>query len=177
MLHEAISDLSGREIPEVSDTQIDLPVNAFIPSTWISNRDEKLEAYKNVTSCINNDEITELATDWVSRYGVIPSPVETLLKIMKLKLLAKKCGFEKIKTKKPNVEIETRMQTNAFNYMRHSLPANIQSKFIYVKQKENIKIIIRGLGMLDLENQITNLINWLTEMAKKVEDIINGNDE
>ena len=177
MLHEAISDLSGREIPEVSDTQIDLPVNAFIPSTWISDRDEKLEAYKNITSCINKEEITELAGDWVSRYGLIPSPVEALLQIMKLKLLAKKCGFEKIKTKKPNVEIETRMEINAFNYMRDSLPTNIQSKFIYVKQKENTKIIIRGLGMIDLNNQINNLINWLSEMAKKVENILNGNDE
>ena len=46
MLHEAISDLNGQEIPDVSDTQIDLPINAFIPSTWIINKEEKLEAYK-----------------------------------------------------------------------------------------------------------------------------------
>ena len=48
------------------------------------------------------DEITassliELATSWTERYGSIPKPVLTLLEVMKLKLLAKKCGFSRIK--------------------------------------------------------------------------------
>ena len=89
MLQEAISDLNGKEIPEVKDTQVDLPVNAFIPGTWISNREEKLEAYKNITTCSNNEQMTELATDWVNRYGLIPEPVESLFLIMKLNLLEK----------------------------------------------------------------------------------------
>ena len=171
MLHEAISDLNGREIPEVSDTQIDMPVNAFIPATWISDREEKLEAYKNVTSCINNDELTELASDWVNRYGIIPRAVETLIEVMKLKILAKKCGFEKIKTRKPNVEIDTRMKINTYNYIKQSLPINSQSKFLFKKDKEISKIIIRGLGVIDLEDQINNLIVWFTEISKKVEEI------
>ena len=29
MLHEAISEINGQEIPEVNDTQVDLPINAF----------------------------------------------------------------------------------------------------------------------------------------------------
>ena len=55
MLHEAISEINGQEIPEVNDTQVDLPVNAFIPATWILNREEKLDAYKYATEC-NNDK-------------------------------------------------------------------------------------------------------------------------
>ena len=102
MLHEAISEINGQEIPEVTDTQVDL-INAFIPSTWIINREEKLEAYKYATECTNNQELTELATDWSNRYGVLPKPVESLLLLMKLKLLVKNCGFNKIKLKKPNI--------------------------------------------------------------------------
>jgi len=63
MLHEAISEISGQEIPEVNDTQIDLPINAFIPATWILNREEKLEAYKSATECSNNDELKNFDTD------------------------------------------------------------------------------------------------------------------
>ncbi len=176
MLHEAISDLNGKEIPEVKDTQIDLPINAFIPSTWISNREEKLDAYKNVTACINEEELTDLLTNWVSRYGLIPKPVETLIKLMKLKLLAKFCGFMKIKLSKPNIIIETKLELNAFKHIKTDLPQNIQSKLIF--QKDNIlsKIIIRGLGITDSENQIDNLIKWFGIMANSVSKLLKSQE-
>ena len=172
MLHEAISDLNGKEIPEVKDTQIDLPINAFIPGTWISNREEKLDAYKNATACENEEELTDLAANWVSRYGLIPKPVETLIKLMKLKLLAKFCGFMKIKLIKPNIIIETKLEPNAFKHIKSDLPQNIQSKLIY--QNDNIlpKIIIRGLGVTDSQNQVDNLIDWFGIMAKSVSKLI-----
>ena len=46
---------------------------AFIPATWILNREEKLEAYKSVTECSNNDELTELATDWLIDMETYPN--------------------------------------------------------------------------------------------------------
>ena len=171
LLQEAISDLKGQEIPEVKDTQVDLPVNAFIPGTWISNREEKLEAYKNITTCLNNEQITELATDWVNRYGLIPKPVESLLLIMKLKLLAKKCGIQSIKLKKPNIILITRMKLNAFKHLKEDLPLNIQNKFVFHSESEVSTIIIRGLGVLDTQMQIENLINWLGTMSISVEKL------
>ncbi len=172
MLHEALSDLNGKEIPEVNDTQVDIPINAFIPGTWISNREEKLEAYKNITECSNDKELTDLATDWVSRYGSIPKPVETLFQIMKLKLVAKHCGFINIKQKKPNICIETKMEPNAFKYLKESLPTNIQTKLIFQKEKLISRIIIRGLGVTDSQNQIENMINWFSIMAKSVDNLL-----
>ena len=174
MLQEAISDLNGKEIPEVKDTQVDLPVNAFIPGTWISNREEKLEAYKNITTCSNNEQMTELATDWVNRYGLIPEPVESLFLIMKLKLLAKKCGFISIKLKKPNIILITRMKVNAFKYLKEELPINIQNKFVYQSENESeiSRVIIRGLGVLDTQMQIENLINWFSIMSISVEKLL-----
>ena len=172
MLQEAISDLNGKEIPEVKDTQIDLPINAFIPGTWISNREEKLEAYKNVTTCINESQLTDLATDWVNRYGLIPKPVESLLQIMNLKLLAKHCGFYSIKNNKPNIILFTRMQSNAFKYLKEDLPSNIQNKFIFQNEKQQSKIIIRGLGVLETQNQIDNLIKWLSIMSTSVDKLL-----
>ena len=172
MLQEAISDLNGKEIPEVKDTQVDLPVNAFIPGTWISNREEKLEAYKNITTCLNNEQLTELATDWVNRYGLIPEPVESLLLIMKLKLLAKKCGFLSIKLKKPNIILNTRMKLNAFKHLKEELPQNIQNKFVFQSENEVSTIIIRGLGVIETQMQIENLINWFSIMSISVEKLL-----
>ena len=169
MLHEAISDINGQEIPEVNDTQIDLPINAFIPGTWIINKEEKLEAYKNATACTSSEELTDLATDWVNRYGLIPKPVETLLLVMRIKILSRNCGFSKIQLRKPNILIYTKMKAKAFKKLKEVLPSSVQSKFIYQGEKEISKIIIRGLGITDINNQIENITKWLEIMSNSIE--------
>ncbi len=170
MLHEAISEISGQEIPEVNDTQIDLPINAFIPATWILNREEKLEAYKSATECSTNDELTELATDWVNRYGNLPKPVESLIMIMRIKLLAKKCGFNKIKLKKPNILIETKLKNSTFKMLKNSLASSVQNKFSF-KEGEQLSIItIRGLGATEIQNQIDQLILWFGSFEREIKN-------
>ncbi len=168
MLHEAISEISGQEIPEVSDTQIDLPINAFIPATWILNKEEKLEAYKSATECSNNNELTDLATDWVNRYGNLPRPVESLIMIMRLKLLAKKCGFNKIKLKKPNIVIETKLKKSTFKLLKSSLTSSVQNKFNFEEGDQWSLITIRGLGVTEVQNQIDQLIDSLGLFVKEI---------
>ncbi len=168
MLHEAISEISGQEIPEVNDTQIDLPINAFIPATWILNREEKLEAYKAATECSNDKELTELATDWTNRYGTLPKAVESLILLMKLKLLAKNCGFNKIKLKKPNILIETKLKKSTYNILKNSLSSSVQSKFDFQEGDQFSKIIIRGLGVTEIQNQIDKLTLWFGSFIKEI---------
>jgi len=170
MLHEAISEISGQEIPEVSDTQIDLPINAFIPATWILNREEKLDAYKFATDCTNNNELTELATDWVNRYGTLPKPVEALIMIMRLKLLAKKCGFNKIKLKKPNILIETKLKYSTFKILKNSLESSIQNKFDFDEREQFSIITIRGLGVTEIQNQINQLMLWFGSFEREIKN-------
>ncbi len=168
MLHEAISEISGQEIPEVNDTQIDLPINAFIPATWILNREEKLDAYKSVTECSTDTELKELATDWTNRYGTLPKPVESLISLMKLKLLAKSCGFNKIKLKKPDIVIETKLKKSTFKILKKALSSSVQNKFNFEEGDQFSKIIIRGLGVTEIQNQIDKLTLWFGLFIKEI---------
>ena len=168
MLHEAISEISGQEIPEVSDTQIDLPINAFIPATWISNREEKLEAYKSASECSNNNELTELATDWINRYGTLPKPVDSLIMLMRLKLLAKRCGFNKIKLKRPNIVLETKLKKSTFKILKNILPNSVQNKFDYKEAEQFSLITIRGLGVTEIQNQIDKLMLWFGSFVEEI---------
>ena len=175
MLHEAIAEINGQEIPEVNDTQVDLPLNAFIPATWIMNREEKLAAYKSVTECSSEKDLAELATDWTNRYGVIPKPVESLILLMKLKLLSKKCGFSKIRLLKPNIIIETKMQLSTFKILNNALPTSIQNKFNFESHDEYSKITIRGLGITETQNQIDQLIIWFGLFVNEINNFENDN--
>merc|ERR1712138_328283 len=69
LLQESISEIQGQDIPSVDDTQIDLPVSAFIPGDWITDPDEKISAYRLATQCESNDALVQFASNLVDRYG------------------------------------------------------------------------------------------------------------
>ena len=128
----------------------------------------KLEAYKSATECTNNNELTELATDWVNRYGTLPKPVESLIMLMRLKLFAKRCGFNKIKLKKPNIVIETKLKKSTFKIFKNSLPISVQNKFNFDEGEQSSIITIRGLGVTEIQNQIDQLMFWFGLFVKEI---------
>ncbi|MDM7952879.1 MAG: transcription-repair coupling factor [Cyanobium sp. CZS 25K] len=79
MLQESLAEIQGQDIPVVEDTQIDLPITAFIPADWITEADEKMAAYRAAAGCTAKSELLQLAADWVDRYGALPAPVQSLL--------------------------------------------------------------------------------------------------
>jgi transcription-repair coupling factor (superfamily II helicase) len=109
MLQDCLAEIQGQDIPAVDETQIDLPVTAFIPADWITEADEKMAAYRAAAECGGKAALVELAAGWADRYGPIPAPVQSLLQLMELKLLARRCGFSRIKPEKPNIALEQLM--------------------------------------------------------------------
>ena len=79
---------------------------------------------------------------------------------MRLKLLAKKCGFIKIKLKKPNIVIETKLKKSTFKILRNSLTSSVQNKFSFEEGEQWCLITIRGLGVTEVQNQIDQLMYW-----------------
>ncbi len=171
LLQETIAEIQGQDIPSVDDTQIDLPVTAFIPGDWITDPNEKINAYRLATECENNDQLVQFASNLVDRYGTLPKAVESLIEVMKLKIIAKKCGFSRIKLSKPNVELETMMDEPAFKLLRKGLANHLHGRFIYKKGDRCSTVIIRGLGILDSHKLLDQLIEWLKLMNSE----INGN--
>ena len=168
LLQETIAEIQGQDIPSVDDTQIDLPVTAFIPGDWISNPDEKINAYRLATQCENNDALVHFASNLIDRYGKLPKPVESLVEVMKLKIMAKKCGFSRIKLSKPNVELETMMDEPAFKLLRKGLANHLHGRFIFKKGDRYSTVTIRGLGILDSEKLIDQLTEWLKLMTNEI---------
>ncbi|MCX5949440.1 MAG: helicase-related protein, partial [Cyanobacteria bacterium] len=169
MLQECLAEIQGQDIPAVEDTQIDLPITAFIPGDWITENDEKIAAYRAAAGCTNTEGLVELAAGWVDRYGAIPAPVQSLLQLMQLKLLAKRCGFSRIKPDKPNIALETPMEEPAFRLLRQGLPQHLHGRFVYqAGSSSTAKVLARGLGALPMDRQLEQLMEWLQAMAERL---------
>ena len=89
---------------------------------------------------------------------------------MKLKLLAKRCGFNKIMLKKPNIIIETKLKNSTFNLLKNVLSSTIQNKLHYEQGSHFSKIIIRGLGVTEIQNQLDQLISWFGLFVKEIQN-------
>ncbi|MFM8605901.1 MAG: transcription-repair coupling factor [Cyanobium sp.] len=171
MLQECLAEIQGQDIPKVDDTQIDLPITAFIPGDWIAENDEKIAAYRAAAECGSREALLELAAGWVDRYGALPAPVITLLQLMELKLLARGCGFSRIRPEKPNIALETPMEEPAFRLLRQGLPQHLHGRLVFqAGSGSTAKVLARGLGVLPIEKQVEELKGWLEQMAAQIPD-------
>ena len=91
---------------------------------------------------------------------------------MKLKLLARTCGFNKIKLKKPNIVIETKLKKSTFKILKNSLSSSVQNKFHFEEGDHFSKIIIRGLGVTEIQNQIDQLTLWFGLFNKEINNFV-----
>lgn len=169
MLQECLAEIQGQDIPKVDDTQIDLPITAFIPGDWIPDNDEKMAAYRAAADCGGEEALVELAAAWLDRYGPLPAPVVSLLKLLELKLLARRCGFSRIRPEKPNIALETPMEEPAFRRLRQGLPQHLQGRLVYqAGGGSGARVLARGLGVLPPERQLEELMGWLKPMAEQI---------
>jgi transcription-repair coupling factor (superfamily II helicase) len=161
MLQEAIAEIRGSEIPEVDDTQIDLPITAFIPAEYIPDGDRKMSAYRAVASVNSRRELSQIIEEWNDCYGSVPAPAIQLVKVMELKLIAKRIGFSRIKPEgKQHIVLESKMEEPAWKLLHQHLPSHLQSRFVYSQGN----VTVRGLGALSSEKQLDSLIEWLDKM-------------
>ncbi len=168
ILHESIAEMQGQKIPIVEETKIDLPVTAFIPGTWITENEDKISAYKSASECESIDKLLELTATWIDRYGALPPPVESLVLIMKLKIIAKAAGFSRVMQSKPNIIMETMMNESTFKMLKRGIESHLQGRVIYKNMGNIANVTFRGLASLETEQQIDTLIDWLTKMVKQI---------
>jgi transcription-repair coupling factor (superfamily II helicase) len=128
-----------------------------------------MAAYRAAADCGSKEALVELAAGWVDRYGTIPAPVTALLQLMELKLVARRCGFSRIRPEKPNIVLETPMEDPAFRLLRQGLPQHLHGRLVYqAGSGSTAKVLARGLGVLPMERQLEELMGWLRQMADQI---------
>jgi transcription-repair coupling factor (superfamily II helicase) len=79
---------NGGDLPEEEiNTEINIPVNAYIPDTYIQDATQKLLTYKRLSRVRDEEELREMESELKDRYGTLPSPLVNLLEVISLKSL------------------------------------------------------------------------------------------
>ncbi|MFQ5967089.1 MAG: transcription-repair coupling factor [Acidimicrobiia bacterium] len=98
LVAEAVEQLEGRGEPiaDTPEVRIDLPVDAHLPESYISEQTSRLEAYRRLATAVFPSEVEDVGNEWVDRYGPLPPEAELLLDVARLRVEAIRLGLNEI---------------------------------------------------------------------------------
>ena len=97
LLEESVNELRGEKPEELTDTSIDLTINAYIPNNYIEDEMLKIELYKKIASVETVDDEMDVEDELIDRFGDIPESVQNLIAISYIKSMARKSKISSIK--------------------------------------------------------------------------------
>ncbi|WP_226486472.1 transcription-repair coupling factor [Streptomyces parvulus] len=101
MVGEAVADYrasleGGVEEEPPLEVKIELPVDAHVPHDYAPGERLRLQAYRSIASANSEEDVRAVREELVDRYGKLPEPVENLLLVAGLRMLARACSVGEI---------------------------------------------------------------------------------
>ncbi|MGW7007940.1 transcription-repair coupling factor [Streptomyces sp. NPDC054933] len=109
MVGEAVADyraaLESGEVEEEAplEVKIELPVDAHVPHDYAPGERLRLQAYRAIAAANSEDDISAVREELTDRYGKLPEPVENLLLVAGLRLLARRVGVTDVTLQGNNI--------------------------------------------------------------------------
>ncbi|GGW42359.1 transcription-repair coupling factor [Streptomyces xantholiticus] len=108
MVGEAVADYrasleGGVEEEPPLEVKIELPVDAHVPHDYAPGERLRLQAYRAIASANTEEDIKAVREELTDRYGKLPEPVENLLLVAGLRMLARACGVGEIVLQGANI--------------------------------------------------------------------------
>lgn len=96
ILKEEIARLKGEEYIEPIEVKISLPVTAYIPHIYIDSAGLRLAFYRKLSSVTESNELSLIKKEMKDRFGTVPKELNTLFKIMNIKIHSAKANIESV---------------------------------------------------------------------------------
>lgn len=96
LLEKSVAELKGQDVEELEPVELDLGTMAYIPTDYISSDSQRIDFYRKLSSCYDNESLENLAGYLRDRYGKPPEMVLSLLEDQKLRQLAQEAGINYI---------------------------------------------------------------------------------
>jgi len=114
LLAEAVEELKAeregkpaRTEPEITPS-IGLPLTAYIPEEYVPSLNARLSLYRRLAKTESIKEIEDMAQELRDRFSTLPKPVQSLLYMVKIKVLATEAEIDSIYTEEGRIIIRPR---------------------------------------------------------------------
>ena len=162
MLNDAILRQKGELTEEDFTTSIELPIDAYIPPTYVKNEMVKLELYKRISGILTKEDYEDMLDELTDRFGNPPKSVLSLLMVARIKAMAHEAAILAISYKKRQVRIEMRQGVN--------VKVDLLDAFL-TKYMNNVRLVsgVNPGFVVDVERK--SMQNFMPELEEIIQDI------
>ncbi|MDO4912670.1 MAG: transcription-repair coupling factor [Lactobacillus sp.] len=106
MLEDAIKERKGQKPVRKSNSEVNLELEAYLPSDYIDSQDEKIAFYKKIRQAESAEVLDDISDELIERFGSYPTPVENLLTVARVKMAADQASVLTINKLSDKLEVE-----------------------------------------------------------------------
>ncbi len=96
LLEEAIAEVRGEAPQTLIEPDINLAVPAFLPETYVPDVHQRLVLYKRWSQAQSADDLSDLRSECVDRFGDAPDELDALQEVMLLKIELRRLALRQL---------------------------------------------------------------------------------
>ena len=96
LMETSIAELKGEPVQEALEPEINFPMSAYLPETYIDDIDQRLSIYRRLARASDLKTISAMKSELEDRFGRLPDEAGNLLLRIMLKVLAVRAGCKKL---------------------------------------------------------------------------------
>ncbi|MFD0897148.1 transcription-repair coupling factor [Loigolactobacillus binensis] len=161
MLADAVAQKQGKVAQVKSDAEIDLGIEAYLPTEYINDQRQKIELYKRVRELTSAADLEELQADLFDRFGDYPDAVAHLLAIGLLKVYADQALVERVRHLDSQLQVKLSAQGT-----RQIAPEDVFKALSRTKLKATVKMAEDKLVVALIIQPKMQQADWLIELTQ-----------
>ena len=96
LIRRAVDEQQGKAPEAVTETSVDIPIDAHIPHDYVSSELMRLKAYRRIAEIDSAESMMDVTEEFIDRYGEPPESVTNLMRISEVKAYASRAFLESV---------------------------------------------------------------------------------
>ena len=161
MLEDSIKKFKGESEITLFRTPIFIKTSFFIPDDYIFDVKQKIEFYKNFEKCQDEEDVLQIESEMIDRFGNPPVEAKILVEVEKLRAIASKLKIKEIieDSKSINIKISSSTLIDVVSLMN----SISEDKRLSFDPNENETVVFTPNSNI-IEKKLSELKKWLQQI-------------
>ncbi|MFY8109938.1 MAG: TRCF domain-containing protein, partial [Bacteroidia bacterium] len=165
---ELFKDDPGLQKLESRDCNLETDFEALIPDAYVRNIGERLNLYNQLASINTEQDLVKFGNELQDRFGKLPSQIDDLFDLIRVRELGKKMGFERMVLKAGKMAAYFPPESKHYYYQSEKFSQILQ----YVQMNPTIMRLKQTGNNLSLLAQPVNTIQHALHILRRMNDSI-----
>lgn len=103
LLEEAVKRVKNQPLEKPKEVNLDIGVSGSLPRTFVSSDRQRMDLYRRLSRCHNQENLNVLLQDITDAFGAPPRAVQTLFNLAELRILAGQWGISSLILHGPDI--------------------------------------------------------------------------